>query len=155
MLIAKKCRTCGIEFFRPRSAVNKISFCSQYCRVNNETVISKRDREAAFKESRKREFTKWLGKRRHSKMLSGHKIDPYIVYDLFKWVCIVCDQSISKDHPENHPESVSLEHVIPLSKGGTHTWFNVGPAHTRCNAQKNDIIDMALVDKVFNLWLNV
>lgn len=88
-------------------------------------------------------------------MINGHKIDNLAVYEMLNWVCILCDRPIEKDMPENHPEAVSMEHVIPISKGGTHTWFNVGPAHVKCNINKSDRIDHILIDKVFNLWLNV
>lgn len=32
----------------------------------------------------------------------------------------------------------SIEHVIPVSKGGTHTWDNVLLAHRQCNSMKSD-----------------
>lgn len=32
----------------------------------------------------------------------------------------------------------SVDHVIPLSKGGTHTWDNVKLAHKRCNSKKGN-----------------
>lgn len=32
----------------------------------------------------------------------------------------------------------TLDHIIPLSKGGTHTWDNVQLAHMSCNAGKCD-----------------
>jgi 5-methylcytosine-specific restriction endonuclease McrA len=32
----------------------------------------------------------------------------------------------------------SVDHVIPVSKGGTHTWNNVKLAHCYCNAVKSD-----------------
>lgn len=32
----------------------------------------------------------------------------------------------------------SIDHVVPLSKGGSHTWGNVKLAHFRCNAVKSD-----------------
>ena len=37
----------------------------------------------------------------------------------------------------NYP---SIEHVIPLSKGGTHTWDNVKLACRHCNSIKSDKI---------------
>lgn len=38
----------------------------------------------------------------------------------------------------------SIDHVVPLSKGGTHTWDNVRLAHHLCNAIKsNDSIGVA------------
>jgi 5-methylcytosine-specific restriction endonuclease McrA len=36
------------------------------------------------------------------------------------------------------PWSVSLDHIVPVSKGGTHTRDNVQAAHLRCNQAKGD-----------------
>jgi 5-methylcytosine-specific restriction endonuclease McrA len=35
-----------------------------------------------------------------------------------------------------NPWKVSMDHVLPLAKGGTHTWDNVKLAHLRCNLSK-------------------
>lgn len=37
----------------------------------------------------------------------------------------------------NYP---SIDHVIPLAKGGSHTWKNVRLAHKKCNSLKRDKI---------------
>ena len=34
--------------------------------------------------------------------------------------------------------AATVEHIIPLCKGGTHTWDNVAPSHARCNFQRGD-----------------
>ena len=155
LFVSKKCSTCGIEFFRPRSVSNKIKFCSQYCREVNE-LVSKKDKLLTFAISRKYEFSRWRGKRRHSKMVSGDKIDSFSVFELFNWKCILCDQEIEMDLPDNHPRAASLEHIIPVShRSGTHTWFNVAPAHIECNLNKDSNIDTSLIDKTINIWLNI
>ena len=53
--------------------------------------------------------------------------------------CLVDDTDIDGTHVgAKYP---SCDHVIPLSKGGTHTWDNVRLAHMGCNAGKcNKII---------------
>ena len=38
------------------------------------------------------------------------------------------------------PNYPSVDHIVPLSKGGTHTWSNVKLAHKRCNSKKCDKI---------------
>lgn len=43
------------------------------------------------------------------------------------------DGHIGKRYP-------TLDHIVPLSKGGTHTWDNVQLAHMSCNARKCDRI---------------
>lgn len=51
--------------------------------------------------------------------------------------CHLCGDKVpAKAYP--HPLSPSLDHVIPLSKGGIHDPSNVKLAHLRCNVQKGD-----------------
>lgn len=49
--------------------------------------------------------------------------------------CHLCRKTVpGKTWP--HPLSPSLDHVIPLSKGGPHEPSNVRLAHLRCNVEK-------------------
>lgn len=45
-----------------------------------------------------------------------------------------CDVDLTLRYP--HPMSKSLDHVVPLSRGGAHTIENVQLAHLRCNMSK-------------------
>ena len=47
------------------------------------------------------------------------------------WVCHICRQTVL-------PEQASLDHVIPISKGGPHTRDNVKLAHLLCNQRKGN-----------------
>ncbi len=44
-------------------------------------------------------------------------------------VCYLCDEWISI-------HEVTFDHVVPLSKGGTHTASNIRIAHRACNSRK-------------------
>jgi 5-methylcytosine-specific restriction endonuclease McrA len=33
---------------------------------------------------------------------------------------------------------LSIDHIVPIARGGEHEWDNVQPAHLGCNIQKND-----------------
>ena len=59
---------------------------------------------------------------------------------MYENVCQICNGKIDPwiKHPNN--DSATIEHVIPLSKGGTHTWSNVVPAHWGCNRKKGDLL---------------
>lgn len=46
---------------------------------------------------------------------------------------------------DNYP---SIDHVIPISKGGLHSWDNVMLAHFKCNVKKSDSVDNTLLNKV-------
>lgn len=70
-------------------------------------------------------------------------IDLDSVYKRFNGICQLCNKKtdvtdkrsnkIGKDYP-------TVDHIIPLSKGGNHTWDNVQLAHNKCNARKCDKI---------------
>lgn len=52
------------------------------------------------------------------------------------WICQICRQKVDKKLKYPNPKSASLDHIIPLSKGGTHTHNNVQLAHLKCNMEK-------------------
>ena len=55
------------------------------------------------------------------------------VYTRDKGICVICKEPCPKG-------DASLDHVIPLSKGGSHTWGNIQLAHFNCNSQKKDTL---------------
>lgn len=58
-----------------------------------------------------------------------------------KGICQLCGLPVDdKDIENGHAKGLypSLDHIIPLSKGGTHTWNNVQLAHMACNSGKCD-----------------
>lgn len=68
-------------------------------------------------------------------------IGPEVLYKRDSWVCGICGKPVNKDLKYPDPESASLDHIIPLAAGGTHTWDNVQLAHLRCNVEKRDRLD--------------
>lgn len=60
------------------------------------------------------------------------------VYEQNSWICGICGEKVDKHLKYPDPLSQSLDHIIPLSKGGTHTRNNVQLAHLRCNLRKSD-----------------
>lgn len=60
------------------------------------------------------------------------------VYERDGWVCGICGGLVDKTlrHPDKM--SASLDHIIPLSHGGTHTLGNVQCSHLTCNVAKGN-----------------
>jgi len=58
------------------------------------------------------------------------------VYLRDSWKCQICHKREHKTLKYPNPICASLDHIIPLSKGGTHTYKNVQLAHFGCNASK-------------------
>jgi len=54
------------------------------------------------------------------------------------WTCQLCDGPVDKDLSWPHPLSKSLDHIEPLSLGGSHDPGNVQLAHLRCNTAKGN-----------------
>ena len=52
--------------------------------------------------------------------------------------CSLCPEEINFDLAWPDVMSRSIEHVIPVSKGGSHTYENVTLAHLGCNIRKSD-----------------
>lgn len=55
-----------------------------------------------------------------------------------RWRCHLCGTRVGKKIVWPHPRSPSLDHVVPLSKGGIHDPANVALAHLGCNTAKNN-----------------
>lgn len=68
----------------------------------------------------------------------GDRIDPLVIYERDKYRCHICGHEVAmaKRHP--HPLAPTIDHVVPLRRGGTHTMDNVKCAHSLCNCVKSD-----------------
>jgi hypothetical protein len=51
-------------------------------------------------------------------------------------ICWLCDSQIDPQLKWPHPQSLTLEHKLPISKGGGHTRENCALAHNLCNMRK-------------------
>lgn len=58
------------------------------------------------------------------------------VYERDGWVCGLCGDPVDRELVWPDPMSASLDHVVPLSKGGAHTRENSQCAHLVCNVRK-------------------
>ena len=55
--------------------------------------------------------------------------------------CGICGGLISLDSPRRDPLGLVFDHIIPVSKGGSHSYSNIQPAHYSCNSQKGARVD--------------
>ena len=60
------------------------------------------------------------------------------IYERDIWLCGLCATPVDPDSQYPDPMSPSLDHVLPLSRGGTHTYENVQLAHLTCNVSKGN-----------------
>jgi len=52
------------------------------------------------------------------------------------WRCGICHRQIDPTLAYPHLRSASLDHIVPISRGGSHTFLNVQAAHWGCNRAK-------------------
>lgn len=52
------------------------------------------------------------------------------------WICQLCDEPIDPAIRHPHRMSASVDHVVPLSKGGLHRYENCQASHLGCNCSK-------------------
>lgn len=68
----------------------------------------------------------------------GDSIDHLTLFNLHAWTCYVCKDTIDERLRFPNIMAATVEHIVPISQGGTHTWDNTAPAHAICNFQKGD-----------------
>lgn len=72
------------------------------------------------------------------------QVVPWRVYERDKWRCKIKPCLFGgkpvrrKARGKRDPLMASLDHVIPIAQGGTHTYGNVQCSHYRCNLSKSD-----------------
>lgn len=121
-----ECGHCGSLFFSERKGVK---YCSARCR--NAAA------NAASKDKRWRKIG-----------ISTHEfITLRALYNRDEGVCYLCGGKCNyEDYTKAGDVFIagdfypSIDHVVPLSKGGLHVWENVRLAHRRCNTLKRDNI---------------
>ena len=71
-------------------------------------------------------------------MRRGDDIDHLELFIRDGWICGICGESVDPLMRFPSMEAASLDHVVPFSCGGEHTWSNVQCSHRRCNEAKAD-----------------
>lgn len=157
----KQCKQCDEEFTPARSMAQQ--FCSKKCgrkfhrdNAPRECSVGGCDRplrakglchahyRSAARESGSVKPEAWTDRRRANyhrrralkKNLPAESFLPQEIFNRDGWVCGICAGAVEEGLAWPHPKSPSLDHVVPLSRGGHHTRDNVQLAHLSCNVRK-------------------
>lgn len=116
-----ECQQCGVQMIQSRGHGLHKTKCAA-CRSENDRA----SRRAAKHRRRAR-----------MRGAATDTIDPIKVFERDGWRCKLCGvrtlQGKRGTYDDNAPE---MDHVIPLSAGGTNTWGNVQCACRKCNHAK-------------------
>jgi len=87
----------------------------------------------AYRKRHRYKVTEWARKRRaaihHAAVIE--QVSQSTIYKRDKGICQLCYKPVTK-------QDASLDHVIPLSKGGNHSYQNIVLTHKRCNSGKGN-----------------
>ena len=139
----KICESCGHVF---HSENKTAKYCSGTC-----SRREKRRRDTKAGKMKLRGF----GHRKRAR-LHGVAYDPSVRLDrLIKrdsntcQICgLPCDKNDNRWSKSFGPLYPTIDHIIAMVNGGSHTWDNVQLAHAFCNSAKRDLTDEEFTDEV-------
>lgn len=126
------CTNCGERFMGDNRRANK--FCSRKCFYE---FIGAKPSELGSESSGRYSGISHI-KRAKKHGVAYEYIKPIDIYKRDNFKCGICNGDIDMNLPHPHPMSASIDHIIPISVGGTHTWDNVQSAHLTCNIKKSN-----------------
>lgn len=124
----RPCKMCGLPIGYKRTSTRQSDYCSKRCYM--QTAESKQLRR-----------TYRLRRKMQKRVLTIETVNPIRVFERDGWICHLCGGMTIKDKRGTyHPKAPELDHIIPISKGGPHSYANTACAHRACNAAKGDSI---------------
>lgn len=70
-----------------------------------------------------------------------NKCEPFTteeILDKTSGLCSLCFEEINLSLPQSHPLGLNIDHIQPLSKGGSNMKYNLLAAHRACNELKGN-----------------
>lgn len=89
------------------------------------------------------QMNKYSPKRRRL-YAQGENINRLMVFERDGWICNLCKLPIDSTLRLPDPMAATLDHVIPITLGGEHTYRNIKAAHAQCNFSKGCDPDLSV-----------
>ena len=125
---------------RARPYVSQVKVTQRACEHCNVMFASTHGNRMCSKEC-KRKSLRWTKDHyRRARKYGCHRerFDPRQVFERDHYRCQLCGKATKQTNKQGYnPLGPSLDHIIPLSKGGPHTMANTQCAHHICNSHKS------------------
>lgn len=83
----------------------------------------------------------WTAKQRRQARITMTRqgtISRSYIYKRDNWTCHLCGIKVDRHQQVPQPLAPTLDHIVPLARGGSHTYDNLAVAHFQCNSTKSD-----------------
>lgn len=127
--ILSKCEICGDEFHPRLVQVDQKTCGKNKCRRRLDNIHKEKTGKRRDINARRRAVTAGV---------EAERINVLAVFERDGWICQICSKPVDPLLAHPHPLSKSLDHIVPLSRGGGHVWENVQLAHFVCNLSKGN-----------------
>ena len=154
----KVCASASQKAYREANAERIAAYDKAYHEANAERILARNKayheanaeriaaRKKAYHAERLATDAEYRARRkavhtRRRRLLANAKSEPYLRDEIFArdgWVCGICDEPIDPQVQWPDPACATIDHIVPLSRGGDDTPANVQAAHGSCNYGKCD-----------------
>jgi 5-methylcytosine-specific restriction endonuclease McrA len=111
----RDCRVCGVRFIAKPHEQSCSAECSAFLARRRQSDRRAREREA-FVET----------------------VQPRAIFERDKWRCHICKRKLRPERRHPHLRAATLDHLVPLDRGGLHEPANVATACFSCNSAKGN-----------------
>ena len=132
-----------------RHATRKACYFRSWYEANRQSVLERvadwKDNNRGRHLSSKKRWRERHGERvrqvtrQRRARLAETPVQPYTeadVYELYGRDCYLCGRLLDFTITAREPDQPTLDHVVPIVRGGSDTLDNVRPAHRGCNSWK-------------------
>jgi len=132
--IKKNCVVCGKQFSLTDNKGTQT--CGKKCGGILSGLSRRLFRTPAEQLAQRRGRWRQQNHLRNSRTAGAEKFEAVEIFERDGWCCGLCGGKVNKRLRYPHPRSATLDHIVPLSKGGGHSRANTHCAHFVCNVKK-------------------
>lgn len=93
-------------------------------------------RSPAYQAGRARSKARRRARKRNAERVEA--VDRLVVFERDGWACQICGEKVDRNAQVPDERAATVDHILPLARGGDHTYANVQTAHFLCNSLKGD-----------------